>query len=75
MTTIYKAVPKETEINIQYLNENIRFVGEDVESIDIKAHLEASPMDTSGVMTLSKIGLPYLTSPITKYGLLSAGLI
>ena len=35
MTTIYKAVPKETEINIQYLNENIRFVGEDVESIDI----------------------------------------
>ena len=35
MTTIYKAVPKETEINIQYLHENIRFVGEDVESIDI----------------------------------------
>ena len=46
-----------------------------VESIDINAHLEASPIDTSGVITLSKIGLPYLTSPITKYGLLSAGFI
>ena len=33
------------------------------------------PIDTFGVITLSKIGLPYLTSPITKYGLLSAGRI
>ena len=30
-----------------------------VESIEIKAHLEASPIETSGLITLSKIGLPY----------------
>ena len=46
-----------------------------VESIDINAHLDASPIETFGVIALSKIGFPYLTSPITKYGLLSAGRI
>ena len=46
-----------------------------VESIEINAHLDASPIETLGVITLSKIGFPYLTSPITRYGLLSAGLI
>ena len=44
-----------------------------VESIEISAHLDASPIETFGVITLSKIGFPYFTSPITKYGLLSAG--
>ena len=37
-----------------------------VESIEINAHLDASPIDTSGVITLSRIGFPYFTSPITK---------
>ena len=37
-----------------------------VESIEINAHLDASPIDTFGVITLSSIGLPYFTSPITK---------
>ena len=46
-----------------------------VESIDIKAHLDASPIETFGFITLSSIGFPYLTSPITRYGLLSAGLM
>ena len=35
MTTIYKAIPEETEINITYLNESLRFIGNDAEIINI----------------------------------------
>ena len=37
-----------------------------VESMEIIAQRDASPIDTSGLITLSRIGLPYLTSPITR---------
>jgi len=35
MTTIYKATPGEPEINITYLDDNLRFVGNDVKVINI----------------------------------------
>ena len=35
MTTIYKATPGTPEISISYMNENIRFTGNDVEAINI----------------------------------------
>ena len=57
MTTIYKAVPKETEINIQYLNENIRFVGEDVESIDINETKYGQCVIIEDAPLLNKINL------------------
>ena len=41
----------------------------------MSAQRDASPIETVGFITLSRIGFPYFTSPITRYGLLSAGLI
>ena len=35
MNTIYKAIPKETNINIAYLDESLQFIGNDVESINV----------------------------------------
>ena len=39
-----------------------------VESIDTSAHLAASSSGVPGCSTRSMIGLPYLASPIWKYG-------
>ena len=35
MTTIYKATPVEPELNIAYLDDNLRFVGNDAKVINI----------------------------------------
>ena len=35
MTTIYKATPGEPEINIAYLDDNLRFTGNDAKVINI----------------------------------------
>ena len=37
MTTIYKSTPGETEINITYLDDNLRFTGNDAKVINIGA--------------------------------------
>ena len=42
-----------------------------VESIEISAHLTASARLEERVITRSTIGLPYLDSPIWKYGVSS----
>ena len=39
-----------------------------VESNDTSTHLMASSIEVSALTTRSMIGLPYLTSPIWKYG-------
>ncbi|MOA23038.1 hypothetical protein D3C78_1436380 [compost metagenome] len=39
-----------------------------VESMEISAHLAASSSEVSGRSTRSRMGLPYLASPIWKYG-------
>jgi hypothetical protein len=36
MTTIFKAVPGQPEVNISYLDDSIRFIGNDVKTINIE---------------------------------------
>ncbi|MDE0954315.1 MAG: hypothetical protein OR994_06540 [Candidatus Poseidoniales archaeon] len=49
MTTIFKAVPEETEIDIYHMEENIRFIGNDVKSIRI------NKVEYGSILTLDEI--------------------
>jgi hypothetical protein len=49
MTTIYKAVPGEPEINISYMDDNIRVIGNDVKTINIDR------VEYGSILTLDEI--------------------
>ncbi len=57
MTTIYKATPGTPEISISYMNENIRFTGNDVKTINVEEVENGSILVLDEIDSLEEINI------------------